>query len=204
MYFWAIIVCFFLSPLVCADDKLGVYNHYLNKMSSIEAEFVQISPDGDQQFGKFYLKKPGKMRWDYQSPKQFSIVINGNKLTHYDKQLDEASYGKSEEIAVHFLAKKEINLTKDMKVLSLDSATDGATHITLMPNVTSDKNKDYEKYKVRLVFKNKPLALQAVVMITPDGQYTRLNFIKLINDAKLDDKLFFIADPRLSRQTKIH
>jgi len=109
MYFLAIIIYFFLTTFAFADDELSVYNDYLNKMSSIEAEFVQISPDGSQQFGKFYLKKPGKMRWDYQRPKQFSIVINGNKLTHYDKQLDEASYGKSEEIAVHFLAKKEIN-----------------------------------------------------------------------------------------------
>jgi len=91
-----------------------------------------------------------------------------------------------------------------MNVISLNSAVDGTTHITLKPNTSNSKNKDYEKYKVQLIFKNKPLSLLDIVMITPDNQYTRLNFTKLVTDIKLDNKLFFIADPRLSRQTKIY
>lgn len=185
-----------------ANLDLTIYNNYLNQLTSIKADFSQLSPDDKVQHGKFYLQKPGKMRWDYLKPKPFTIIINGNKLTHYDKILDEATYGSSEELAVHFLTKEQLKLEKDANVLSLDKATDGTISITLTPKLQNRKNAKYSDFKLRLVFSNKPLALQQIITIDPENNYTIVSLQNLNKTAIIDDKLFYLANPKLERKAK--
>ena len=44
-----------------ADDALGRAETYLNSLTTIESEFVQIAPDGSIASGRFFLKRPGNM-----------------------------------------------------------------------------------------------------------------------------------------------
>ena len=59
------------------------------KINSIEADFVQTKNISfiDEQLisnGKFWFSRPDKMRWEYQKPFFYSIVINGDQITVID------------------------------------------------------------------------------------------------------------------------
>src|SRR5690554_6741794 len=41
---------------------------YLTDLTTIVADFTQVAPDGSLSTGKFYLKRPNKMRWQYDPP----------------------------------------------------------------------------------------------------------------------------------------
>ncbi len=200
-----VLYCLYAAGGVLANTsaaELTIYNNYLNQLTSAEANFTQTAAGAKTQFGKFYLQKPGKMRWDYLQPKPFTLVINGKNVTHYDKILDEATYGRSDEVALHFLSKPMINLAQDVNVLSVDNATDGTVNITLMPKITKDKQADdYSKYKLRLVFKTKPLRLAEMITIDENNHYTVLTLHNLRNGVQLDNKLFYIANPKLARKS---
>lgn len=64
----------------------GLQSKY-NKLSSLAADFVQIynSPSGQsrRESGRVFLKKPGKMRWDYASPETKLFISDGKWLYEY-------------------------------------------------------------------------------------------------------------------------
>ena len=67
----------------------------LASLHSVRAEFRQqlIEADGgagESARGTLYLKKPGRFRWDYSSPKQL-IVCDGTTLWLYDPELEQAT-----------------------------------------------------------------------------------------------------------------
>ena len=59
------------------------------KINSIEAGFVQTKNISfiDEQLisgGKFWFSRPDKMRWEYQTPFFYSIIIDGDNITVID------------------------------------------------------------------------------------------------------------------------
>src|SRR5689334_23159266 len=63
----------------------NVDNHY-NHLHSLEAEFTEVyrgSGMDRTESGVLWLKKPGKMRWEYRSPKEKLFVSNGKDAWFY-------------------------------------------------------------------------------------------------------------------------
>jgi len=72
---------------------------FLANTQTFEAAFQQTlrAHDGEviqQSEGKFYLQRPGKFRWNYQSPYQQEIVSDGKKIWIYDVELQQVTVQK--------------------------------------------------------------------------------------------------------------
>jgi len=65
-------------------DKVSAY---LNSLRSLEGGFVQIGPMGELDQGRFYLVKPGKLRFEYQPPSPLLIVCDGRTFAVFNKKL---------------------------------------------------------------------------------------------------------------------
>src|SRR5258706_9171470 len=50
---------------------------YLNTLKSVQGRFVQVGGDGKQEQGNFYLKKPGRVRFEYQKPNPNLVIADG-------------------------------------------------------------------------------------------------------------------------------
>ena len=50
---------------------------YLNGITTVTADFTQVAPDGSLTGGKFFLKRPGKMRWQYSPPTPLLMIADG-------------------------------------------------------------------------------------------------------------------------------
>jgi outer membrane lipoprotein carrier protein len=70
-------------PLNLSQVLRGVENKY-NGMKSMKARFHQIYRQGDrvmrQEYGVLYLRKPGRMRWEYESPEPKLFVTDGRQV----------------------------------------------------------------------------------------------------------------------------
>src|ERR1700693_604207 len=77
-----------LRASVAADVKTlaaAVDAHY-NHLRSLHAEFTEVyrgSGMDRTESGTLWLKKPGKMRWEYRSPKEKLFVSNGKDAWFY-------------------------------------------------------------------------------------------------------------------------
>jgi len=99
--------------------------HY-NHLRTLEAEFTEIFQGSGMErteSGTLWLKKPGKMRWEYRSPREKLFVSDGKDAWFYvpeDRQARKESAKKLEDIRspLAFLLGKT-KLQKELKGLSL-------------------------------------------------------------------------------------
>ncbi|PZP84599.1 MAG: outer membrane lipoprotein carrier protein LolA, partial [Azospirillum brasilense] len=107
------------APLLLAAKPLPWANHneeikrvegYLTGLSTIVADFSQVAANGELSEGKFYLKRPGKMRWEYAPPTPILLVSNGKVITYYDAELDQVNYVPVDDTLAGFLAQDTIVL----------------------------------------------------------------------------------------------
>ena len=54
---------------------------------SMMGEFVQFGPNGEQTGGKFYLQRPGKIRFDYTKPSPILVKADGKTVGIHNRKL---------------------------------------------------------------------------------------------------------------------
>ena len=127
-----VLVSLLSAPLWTAEAKPDVKNlaaavdaHY-NRLRSLEAEFTEVYRGAGMdrtETGTLWLKKPGKMRWEYRSPREKLFVSNGKDAWFYvpdDRQARKESAKKLEDARspLAFLLGKT-KLEKELRGLSM-------------------------------------------------------------------------------------
>ena len=91
--------------------EISEIENYLNGFDTFTAQFKQSNKEGSIRYGKFFISKPGKIRCEYLKPSPDLLIINENKLTFYDKALDEVSYASADINSLKLLAIKDLRFT---------------------------------------------------------------------------------------------
>jgi outer membrane lipoprotein carrier protein len=125
------LACWLQPANVSAADArrvaAAVDAHY-NHLRSLEAEFTEVYRGSGMErteAGTLWLKKPGKMRWEYRSPREKLFVSDGQEAWFYvpaDHQARRTAARKLEDIRspLAFLLGKT-KLEKELRGLSLAS-----------------------------------------------------------------------------------
>ncbi len=76
---------------------------YLANTTSLSADFRALRLDEDravesEQTGRMAIKRPGRFRWDYQTPEASLIVSDGEMLWTYDPDLEQAMQRRVDEL----------------------------------------------------------------------------------------------------------
>jgi outer membrane lipoprotein carrier protein len=102
----------------------SVDEHY-NHLQTLQADFVEIYEGAGierTESGRLWLKKPGKMRWEYRSPEEKLFIADGKNAWLYlpaDKQVRKSSLRELEDLRspLAFLLGKT-RLGKELQYLS--------------------------------------------------------------------------------------
>ena len=70
-----------------ARDLTRISN-YLNGITTLEGDFVQIGPNGDLSEGRFYMRRPGRLRFEYRPPNPALVIADGTWVGVYDQKLE--------------------------------------------------------------------------------------------------------------------
>ena len=127
-----IVLCALATVLTAASVAVDVKSlaatvdsHY-NHLHSLQAEFTELYRGSGMErteTGTLWLKKPGKMRWEYRSPREKLFVSNGKDAWFYvpeDRQARKTAAKKLEDVRspLAFLLGKT-KLEKELQALSL-------------------------------------------------------------------------------------
>ncbi len=180
------------NPATNPDNADGIkkVETYLSGITSVVADFNQVSADGSTGTGKFFLKRPGKMRWQYNPPTPILLVSNGSTVTYYDASLDQVSYVGIDDTMAGFLAQQTIKLESDSTHLSRFENADGVIRATLV-----QKKKPTEG-SLTLELTDKPIGLKQMTVVDATGNSTTIQLQNAQFGPVLDDKLFVFEDPR--------
>jgi outer membrane lipoprotein carrier protein len=148
--------------------------------------------------GHLFVKKPGKMRWDYTAPEPKQFVSDGLKLYSYvpqDKQVIVSSVGRDDDATTPalFLAGKG-SLVRDFTPSLVDLPAGlpiGSRALKLVPKA---RERDYDW--LVLAVDPSTLAIRGLVTSDAQGGTSTFSFINLKENVGLADSEFVFKIPR--------
>ena len=168
---------------------------YLSGLTTIISDFTQTAPDGTLTSGKFFLERPGKMRWQYNPPTPILMVSNGSELVYYDYELEQSSHIPLDQTLIGFLAQEHIRFDKMVGIVELSVQT-GAIRITLAQREKPDDG------ELMLEFSDSPLLLRNMVIRDATKQVTTVSLNNARFGLKMDSELFVFHEP--GKKKRIH
>jgi outer membrane lipoprotein-sorting protein len=168
------------------DDQkeiLAKINEYMAKFTDLEGRFIQTNSDGTVQKGKFYVLRPGRMRFDYAKPSRLRIVSDGKYLSIEDHDIKTVNKYPLESTPFRMLLRKNIKLERDTRILSLSSSDNSAT-------VTIADKSGQSAGHIQLFFSMPEVELKEWVITDAQGLNTRIEIANLEYRKKLASSLF--------------
>ena len=138
-----------------AQDQADVVRveQYLNAITSAQARFLQTDPNGRSSQGNFYIRRPGKLRFEYDPPSKLHIVADGTQVTMYDPTTRDFGQWPIGWTAASFLVAKTIQLSGDIRVLEVRRSA-GELRLVLV------QEKKATEGRIEVVLGDGPLLLQ--------------------------------------------
>ncbi|MDD3020425.1 MAG: outer membrane lipoprotein carrier protein LolA [Alphaproteobacteria bacterium] len=134
---------------------------YFAGLKTAQARFVQTSADGRQMRGSFYLSRPGKLRFQYDSPNDDFVVADGLFIYFYDAQMKQQTNAPISQTLADFLLRKDLKLSGDLKVTKIMRSADliqiyltqkeSSESGTLVLGFSEDANGNFELKKWRII-----------------------------------------------------
>ncbi|MFV1993326.1 MAG: outer membrane lipoprotein chaperone LolA, partial [Acidiferrobacterales bacterium] len=77
-------------------SSTGLLERFFNNVRTYQADFTQVVMDAEgnsiqESSGRFWIKRPGKFRWDYKKPFTQKIIGDGKKVWIYDPELKQVT-----------------------------------------------------------------------------------------------------------------
>lgn len=166
---------------------------YLSGINTIVSDFTQVAPDGSLTNGKFYMKRPGKMRWQYNPPTPILMVSSGSELVYYDYELEQESHIPLDGSLISFLAQDKIVFGGKVGI------TQFSNQANMIRIEVAQKDKPTEG-KLMLEFSDKPLQLRSMVVTDAAGQVTNVALQNAKFGEQLDQELFVFKSPARKRR----
>lgn len=160
---------------------------YLNQITTLRARFQQYSEDGGVVFGDIYIRRPGKMRVEYEPPVPVVLVADGMLVTYYDSELDQLNQVPIGQTPAWFLLRKNISLTDGITITELDKLP-GALRVTM------HQTNEPQAGSVDLIFGDQPLELRQWKIVDGAGKEVRIGLFDVRLGGELPNDLF--ATPR--------
>ena len=182
------VLCFFAASSTQAKKaSLAEISRYLDQHKVLTAKFAQINYDGSRADGKIFLKRPGRLRFEYQDPNNVVVLVAEKRITIFDYKSDSqpTSYPVSNS-PLSLLLDDEIDFTKDSMVL--DHSYDGS-----LTRVTLNNPENQEFGQITLIFEQDPLRLSQWQVTNQVGEQILVMLNDLEYDVVLYDTLFNIT-----------
>lgn len=96
---------------------------YFNSIRSLKARFVQSNPNGSVVQGTLYVRRPGRMRFEYDAPSQLKIVADGYQVTMWDNATRDFGQWPIGWTAATFLVRDPFVLSGDLQVENSSGST---------------------------------------------------------------------------------
>ena len=178
-------IIFFKSLADDLGNKDFTYvKEYLKNLNSLEADFLQVSNDGNIKEGKIYLSRPGKLRISYKNPDNLLITSNGVWLTVQDKKIKQTNNFPLNQTPLNLFLNKKLNFNEDEFKTKFEKSSGIIT-------LTFSENEKLNSSTFKLIFTTTPLKLKKWVIVDELKNETSVLLQNLVTGNKYSHVLFF-------------
>ena len=183
-----------LMLLFASQASAHKIDEFLDGLQTFQADFEQIVESGSgltsPVYGVFYLKRPGRFRWDYKGDDAQLIVADGKRVWLLDRDLDQVSH-QSQQRALRGTPAQLLSVRGGVEKhfsIQRDYEADGLQWTRLIP-----KDEDSQMEQVSVAFEGNQL--KRLEMTDKFNQTTRFRFTNTTRNPRLNASLFKFEAP---------
>ncbi len=171
-------------PAAAQKISLNALSQYLNGLSTAKGAFTQVNVDGTIDTGTIYIKRPGRIRFEYNPPNGALVLASGGTLVIFDPKTNEPPES-------YPLARTPLSIILDKNV-NLNRARMGVGHTAddKTTTVTAQDPEHPEYGNIQLVFTANPVELRQWVINDDAGSRTTVILGELDKKARMNNSLF--------------
>jgi outer membrane lipoprotein-sorting protein len=178
-------------PVLSAADKadLDRVSAYLNSLHTLEGEFLQIGPEGQLDQGRFYIAKPGKMRFEYRPPNPVLIVCDGTTIAVANKKLKTVDRYPLSGTPLDLILSDDIDLARSSEVVAVRREPG-------MLTIEARSSPNRSRANISLVFSAPDLELRQWTVLDDQGLQTTVTLTDLQPGVQIPPWLFVLEEPK--------
>ena len=180
-------ICFLVVvPAFSEKFSLIELSDYFNQLNTLQANFLQFADDVSVANGILSIKKPGRLRIDYDKPENLLILASGGQLAIFDPKGDpEPTSFPLRVTPLALLLAKQLNLVDSSNILSHEY-TQGETSLSLFDP------EHPERGHIELIFSGNTPSLDRWVMHDESGRITLMSIEQYRENISLNEMQFNI------------
>lgn len=178
-----------------AEDRavLAQAQTYLQGLTSAQGTFVETT-GAQRREGRFFLQRPGKMRFEYTNPAGLLVVSDGANVKRYDPRLNVFRQVPLRLTPLSVFLARNVRLDQGVRITRVTRMDSGAFAITARDDQRPNDG------SVILSFAGSPLRLHEWTITDAQGTRTRTQLTSLQPASGLAASLFQLSDP--TRRTR--
>ncbi len=182
-----LIVVALAAPALAEKIPLGTLSKYLNGLSTVEADFTQVNADGSITTGKIYIKRPGRVRFEYAPPDRSLVIAGGQQVAIFDAKSNQPpEQYPLKRTPLNLILAENIDLSRAKMVVG--HSEDGTS-----TRVRAQDPENPEYGSIELVFTADPVELRQWIITDDLGAQTTVILGEMQKGGQLGASLFDIT-----------
>lgn len=173
-------------PASAQQLSLAEISAYLNQLQTAQGGFTQINGDGTISTGTIYIKRPGRIRFEYAPPDEAMMIAGGGQVAILDPRSNTGpDRYPLNQTPLNIILERNVDLgRRDMVTRHV---SDGTT-----TTVTAQDPAKTEYGSIQLVFTAGPVELRQWIVTDDAGGQTTVILNDLRAGGNINDRLFNI------------
>jgi outer membrane lipoprotein-sorting protein len=183
-----------VRPAQAQIIPLAELSRYFNSFTTAEGEFTQINADGTLSTGRLFIRRPGRVRFEYDPPERALVMAGGSQLAVFDGRSNQGpNQYPLKQTPLNIILEQNVDFDRARMVVG--HSTDGTTTTVIAQD---PENPQYGS--IRLVFSANPTELRQWVVRDDTGAETTVILGNMRFGGQLSARLFDISAETAARQ----
>jgi outer membrane lipoprotein-sorting protein len=157
---------------------------HFSSVKTMMGEFVQFGPRGEQTGGKFYIERPGKLRFNFEEPSPLRGIADGRNVVVGNVKLKTWDIYPLSKTPLTLLLANRIDLTND-SIRGVKEESDLTTIVLGNKTIFGDST-------ITMMFDSKTYDLRQWTITDNQGKDTSVMIYNVKTGVGLDEKVFAI------------
>lgn len=174
--------------------SLSQISAYLNQLQTAQGGFTQINSDGTLYTGQVFIKRPGRIRFEYNAPSESMVLASGGQLAVFDGRSNTGPERYPlNQTPLSIILQPNVDLERARMVT--DVSSNGTT-----TSVTAQDPDNPNYGSIQMVFTANPVELRQWIVTDDLGVETTVILNDLVAGAAIGDILFNIRAEMRNRE----